>query len=79
MLTNLRGEMTVVRNTDGSSAIDEGDEVVDDIITSMSRALERTSPEEQTLLQELLIPTLFLNAVQNGDIAKMESLQQYVS
>uniref|UniRef100_A0A2P2HVG8 asparaginase n=1 Tax=Hirondellea gigas TaxID=1518452 RepID=A0A2P2HVG8_9CRUS len=76
MLTSLRGEMTVtVSDEDGGI---ESDLAVDDIIESIGKALEMNSAVGQLHLQEILVPTLFLNAVQNSDITRMNQLIDHV-
>ncbi|KAF2361802.1 L-asparaginase type I [Trinorchestia longiramus] len=75
MKNNLRGEMTVLSNSDEA---DTDEKSVDDIITHIAHALEMASVEEQMHLQEVLIPTLFMNAVVTSDLKRMECLSEHV-
>lgn len=74
--TNIRGEMTVIVG-EGDSEY-ENNHGMDDIVASIGRALEMASVNDQAQLQEILIPTLFINAVQNSDIKRMNQLHEYV-
>ncbi|XP_047740509.1 L-asparaginase 1 [Hyalella azteca] len=76
MQSNLRGEMTIVTTSDG--AANEDDTSVDDIIAHIAQALELASLEDQRHLQELLVPTLFMNAVVNADLQRMDRLREHL-
>lgn len=79
MQTNLRGEMSVVSH-EGSEfgGCSESTHAVDGVIASIGRSLELACSEDQIHLQEILIPTLFYNAVQNADIHRLDVLLEYV-
>ncbi|KAA0186403.1 hypothetical protein HAZT_HAZT002881 [Hyalella azteca] len=68
--------MTIVTTSDG--AANEDDTSVDDIIAHIAQALELASLEDQRHLQELLVPTLFMNAVVNADLQRMDRLREHL-
>lgn len=73
IITNLRGEMTVVSQEDESDTHDL------DVVSSIARALQLSSSDDVEQVKELLIPTLFHSAVANSDLGRLEEIYQNVS
>lgn len=71
MTRNLRGEMTVVAQDD------ENDNHELDVVSSIARALQLSSGDDVEHVKELLIPTLFLSAVVNSDLGRLEEIYQH--
>ncbi|XP_071538280.1 L-asparaginase-like isoform X2 [Panulirus ornatus] len=73
MTRNLRGEMTVVAQDDENYNHEL------DVVSSIARALQLSSGDDVEHVKELLIPTLFLSAVVNSDLGRLEEIYQHES
>ncbi|XP_071538284.1 L-asparaginase 1-like isoform X6 [Panulirus ornatus] len=71
MTRNLRGEMTVVAQDDENYNHEL------DVVSSIARALQLSSGDDVEHVKELLIPTLFLSAVVNSDLGRLEEIYQH--
>lgn len=69
MQTNLRGELTAVKETKETL----------DLITAIAKTMNINSPEELEALQTSLLPSMLCSVAAKGDCERLEVMRQFVS
>jgi hypothetical protein len=69
MLTNIRGELTSEKSTEGGY----------DLVGAVVRLLNLTTEKDKDDLRSVLFPAMLQSAVMTGDLKRMEEIKGYVS